>query len=1109
MVGASAPWVPGRLLSKWLTTGLTRRGTITTNARYHQHLHIRQSIPPRREAPHLSDARAKPPNPSDPKCAYTCGSHLGGPRLTPMADYPHIVRYREELEGLISFGGSTNEQSTRLAFANCLNAYCRDHKEKLMLVPELSTTAGIRPDGTVKDTLRLARGYWEAKDAADNLDDEIQNKLDRGYPRDNIIFEDTQTAVLYQNGDVAMRVDMRRPGELHRLIRTFLDYELPEIEKFHEALDQFKTDLPDVLSNLRQTIEQAEADSSDYQNAAAEFLALCHESIGPDVSEADVREMLLQHILTKDIFLRVFAEEQFHRENDIAQQLDRLEQSFFTGDLRRESISRLLTYYGAIGRAADDIADYAEKQQFLKNIYEDFYKAYNPAAADRLGVVYTPNEVVDFMIRGADYLLRKHFGRGLADRNVQILDPATGTGTFVTNLIKFLPDDRLEHKYLKEIHANEVAILPYYIANLNIEYSYKERTGHYLGFPNLCFVDTLDNMDWEGQGATSGRVTRQSAFNLGSLSAKNWERVQSQNDKPISVIIGNPPYNANQQNENDNNKNREYPEIDRRIKDSYVKESTAQKTKQYDMYKRFIRWASDRLTDDGIIAFVSNRSYLDARQDDGFRKVAVNEFSDIYVLDLGSDVRRNPKIAGTTHNVFGIQTGVAIGFFVREKSKLGTCDIHYDFRHDHELAFNKLSFLRHAELNDIGLQAIVPDDKYNWLDQTDNDFESLIPVANKQTKLAKSANGEQAIFGLYSLGLASNRDEWVWDFSRTALSDKMLTFAETYQEEMKRFSIENPDPDGIGDWVNRSIKWTTELERHLVKGHPLTFGPRHIESALFRPFVPKYCYYAPIVIHRRYQMPRLFQDGRPDENKVICFSGTGSSKPFQVLVTDKIYSLDLLEKTQCLPLYRYTEDGERISNITEWGLGQFREHYGDDGITAEEIFAYTYAALHDQVYRESYAVDLRREFPRLPFHADFRELARMGQDLLDLHIGFESVEPWSLMRTDAQWPTKGKPGARLSAGKEHGVIVLDETTRLTGIPDVAWSYRLGRRSAIEWVLDQYKERKPKDPTIAERFNTYRFADHKERVIDLLCRVTTVSVRTMEVVDEIAAQTSLK
>ena len=618
-------------------------------------------------------------------------------------------------------------------------------REKLALVDELGASLGNRPDGTVKDTLRMSRGYWEAKDSHDDLDTEIQRKFDRGYPRDNIIFEDSRTAVLFQNRQQAMRVDMSRPGELHRLIRAFLDYELPEIEEFRQAQQQFKADLPSVLDNLREAVEEAEANNADYRTAAAEFLELCRQSIGPAVTAADVREMLLQHILTQDIFLRVFREDQFHRENNIARRLTALADTFFTGEVKHEAIDRLRAYYGVIGRAADEIADYAEKQQFLKAIYEDFYKSYNPAAADRLGVVYTPNEVVDFIIRGTDHLLQKHFNRRLADDNVQILDPATGTGTFVTNLIAYLaesgePDalERLRDKYRHEIHANEVAILPYYIANLNIEYTYREMTGRYLEFPNLVFVDTLDNMEW--QGATGGAVARQRSFNLGGFSTENWMRVQEQNEKTISVIIGNPPYNANQQNENDNNRNRAYPEIDRRISDTYVKESKAQKTKQYDMYKRFIRWASDRLADDGIIAFITNRAYIDTRQDDGFRQVAAEEFTDIYLLDLGSDVRRNPKISGTTHNVFGIQTGVAIGFFVRDKSKLGNCGIHYASREDTELARDKLSYLRDANLDEIAFEDITPDTKSNWLNQSNSDFDSLLPLANRQTKFAKFAS---------------------------------------------------------------------------------------------------------------------------------------------------------------------------------------------------------------------------------------------------------------------------------------------------------------------------------------------------------------------------------
>ena len=391
-----------------------------------------------------------------------------------MAGYPHIERYRAELDELIAFGGSDNELNIRPAFQNCLSAYCHDHRERLGLVPELATARGVIPDGTVNDSLRLPRGYWEAKDTHDDLDAEIQRKFNLGYPKGNIIFEDSREAVLIQNGDVAMRVDMRREGELHRLIRLFLDYELPEIEDFRKAQSQFKDDLPSVLASLRETIEDARQHNAEYQDAAAVFLELCRQSIGPDVSDEDVREMLLQHILTKDIFLNIFRETQFHSENNIARQLDNLERTFFFGGIKKEAMDRLLRYYNVISVVALQIADYGEKQGFLKAIYEDFYKAYNPAAADRLGVVYTPNEVVDFIIRGTDYLLQKHFGRGLADENVQILDPATGTGTFITNLIEYLPAEKLEHKYRHEMHANEVAILPYYIANLNIEYTYRE-----------------------------------------------------------------------------------------------------------------------------------------------------------------------------------------------------------------------------------------------------------------------------------------------------------------------------------------------------------------------------------------------------------------------------------------------------------------------------------------------------------------------------------------------------------------------------------------------------------------------------------------------------------
>ena len=997
---------------------------------------------------------------------------------------------------MIDYGGSDNESSIRNAFERCLDAYCRDHREKLRLVPEIKTGAGIFPDGTVKDTLRMARGYWEAKDTHDVLDVEIQKKFNRGYPRDNIIFEDSQTAVLFQNRQEAMRVDMTRPGELHRLIRRFLDYELPQIEEFRHAQQQFKTDLPAVLDNLRLAVDAAQADNAAYQTAAQTFLEQCQQTISPDITATDVREMLLQHILTKDIFLRVFAEDQFHHENNIARHLDDLEQTFFTGDVRREAVDRLRAYYGAIGRAADEIADYAEKQHFIKAVYEDFYKAYNPAAADRLGVVYTPNEVVDFIIRGADHLLQKHFGRTLADDNVQILDPATGTGTFITNLINYLPADRLEYKYDHEIHANEVAILPYYIANLNIEYTYKERTGHYREFRGLCFVDTLDNMAWTG--ATGGAVERQGAFELGAMSEENWLRVQEQNDKDISVIIGNPPYNANQQNENDNNKNREYPEIDRRISETYIAASTAQKTKQYDMYKRFIRWASDRLDDDGIVGFVSNSAFLDARQDDGFRKVVAQEFNELWVVDLKGNARtsgeRRRQEGG---NVFDdkIRVGVAIYFLVRRKESSGF-RVFYNAIGDYVRAGDKIVYIKDKPFDELAFYEITPDAKNNWLNQSNSDFEQLIPVADRQTKLAKTAADEQAVFRLYSLGVVTARDEWVHDWDQAGLTDKVLGFINRYERMRALYGGQDVDDDTLGT----SIKWTRDLKRQLRSDSANSYSKDAMRASMYRPFIEKLLYFDQNLNEMQYQLPLLFPDGSKAINKVICISGTSSSKPFHTLAVDRVYSYDFLEKTQCLPLYRYASDGERVSNITEWGLRQFREHYGDDTISPEDIFAYTYAVLHDPPYREKYAIDLLREFPRLPFYQDFPAWVEMGQRLLDLHIGFESAQPYGLNREDLDGDAKR---VILRADKEAGVIRLDDQTRLTGVPESAWRYRLGSRSALEWILDQYKERKPRDPTIAAKFNTYRFADYKERVIDLLQRVCTVSVETMHIVDGMA------
>ena len=541
--------------------------------------------------------------------------------------------------------------------------------------------------------------------------------------------------------------------------------------------------------------------------------------------------MLLQHILTKDIFLRVFSEDQFHRENNIALQLDALERTFFTGNVRREAIDKLRSYYAAIGRAADDIADYSEKQKFLKAVYEDFYKAYNPAAADRLGVVYTPDEIVDFIIRGADWLLQKHFGRSLADSNVQILDPATGTGTFITSLINHLPLDRLRFKYEEEIFANEVAILPYYIANLNIEYTYKERIGEYLEFPNLSFVDTLDNLGWVGKSVRADVLQDQGEMWIGGLSEENLARVQRQNEKPISVIMGNPPYNANQANWNEANPNRRYPIVDGRIRDTYVASSAAQKTKQYDMFKRFLRWASDRLDENGIIGFVSNNAFLEASQDDGFRKVIAREFNELWVINTKGNARmsgeRRRREGG---NIFlnKIRVGIAIYFLVKRQGTDGF-KVYYNSVGDYVSADENIGYIRDKSLAVFDFEEITPDANGRWINQSGTDFDDLLAVAIRPATTRQDARREAALFELNSVGVSTNRDEWVYDLDEFHLKSKVRFFADRYNELLRK-------GDGIED---QEIKWSDSLSRRFQARDRIVLNEGDIVDSLFRPYVSK------------------------------------------------------------------------------------------------------------------------------------------------------------------------------------------------------------------------------------------------------------------------------
>jgi predicted helicase len=692
----------------------------------------------------------------------------------------------------------------------------------------------IRPDGILMNELRIHKGYVESKDTSDTLDNEINKKLYKdGYPKTNIIFQDSIFAVLIQNGTEISRIEMNDAGKLEKILLQFINYKPEYIEKFDEALRKFKEDIPTIVDTLRDTISDEFKTNKAFVKSSEDFFEMCQKEINPQITKEDIREMIIQHILTEDLFKSVFDESDFHHENNIASQLENLVNTFMSRSMRQNQLGELGHYYKTLNAQAALVSDHHEKQKFLKVVYENFYKVYNPKGADKLGVVYTPNEVVRFMVKSIDYLLQKHFNKSLADKNVPILDPATGTGTFITDIIDFIPAQFLEYKYLNEIFANEVAILPYYVANLNIEYTYKQKMGKYLEFPNSCFVDTLDNID--------GLMYEGKQQNMFGFSSENAERIKRQNEQKISVIVGNPPYNANQANFNDFNKNREYPDVDKRIKDTYVKYSSAQKTKVYDMYARFYRWATDRIDKNGILAFVTNRSFIDSRTFDGFRKIISSEFNHIYIVDLGGDVRSNPKLSGPKHNVFSIQTGVAIMILVKDDNELiakdanhfeqlkkeynaveeptiiyeqrraysDKCRIYYYRRPEEELAIDKLQFLNDAKIQELAFDTIHPDKNNNWVNLSDNNFEDLLPIADKKDK--------NVLFAVHSNGVSTNRDEWVFDFDKKNLENKAKYLSQKYNDAIKKEDV-----------FNEEIKWSRDLKNKLYRKLKSKFDKNYI-----------------------------------------------------------------------------------------------------------------------------------------------------------------------------------------------------------------------------------------------------------------------------------------
>lgn len=986
----------------------------------------------------------------------------------------------------------TRETAVRDAFQDLLKECGRQFG--WTLVPEWPLTrAGrvpLRADGALVDEFRLRHGLWEAKDSADDLRREAKKKLELGYPSDNIIFQSPERAILYQNGREVLDADIREAEALVGALEQFFDYQPPAYEQWGQAVEDFKTKIPEFGRALAELIEKERRANKRFREAFGGFYELCRQSVNPNLSEKAVEEMLIQHLLTERIFRTVFNNPDFRSRNVIAREIERVIDALTSQSFSRDEFLRRFDYfYRAIEETAKTITEFSEKQQFLDIVYERFFRGFSVEVADTHGIVYTPPSIVTFMVRSVEHLLRERFGKSLGSKGVHILDPFVGTGNFVVHCMQEIKRTQLEPKYAEELHCNEVMLLPYYIASMNIEHEFWEMTGQYKSFPGICLVDTFELAE-----------DRQMSF----FSTENTDRVARQKSSPITVVIGNPPYNAWQLNANDNNKNRKYKVIDQRVAETYAKDSKAtNRSALSDPYVKAMRWAADRIGEEGIVAFVTNNSFVENLAFDGVRKNLERDFDEIYVLDLGGNVRKNPKLNGTRHNVFGIQVGVSVNIFLRKRERSGTAKIFYARTDEFWRRKEKYEFLdKVGHVGSVEWRELQTDEKHNWLTEgMQDDFEAFVSVGNKQTKDETAAS---AVFNSYSRGCETGRDSWVYNFSKEVLEANVQRFIGAYNELALKWQAQKRSRSEVDSFVagnDTRIKWTRGLKDSLIAKKTIDFKASVTQKALYRPFSQQYLYFDKSLVYLPGLFPDIFPtDKAKEENRVICLTDAGSEKPFMVLASDRICDVHLVGAgcgTQCFPFYTYNEDGtNRRENVTDWALAQFRERYGDRKISKWDIFHYVYAVLHHPAYRERYAANLKRELPRVPFAPDFRKLADAGARLAGLHVGYEGQPEYPLERIENPAAALDWRVERMRLSKDRRQIVYNDFLTLSGVPPETFEYRLGNRSALEWVIDQYQLTTDRRSGITNDPNR---AEDPQYVLRLVAQVVTVSLETVKIV----------
>lgn len=900
--------------------------------------------------------------------------------------------------------------------------------------------------------------------------------------------------------------------------------------------ENWAKDIAVVATKFIERISRLVSKGGRYEEPFTEFLNGLKKNLNPSVDTGQAVEMLAQHMICRPVFDALFEDYEFVKNNAVSismqGMLDILHDEAFEKDT-----ALLDSFYQSVKMNVGEIDNLEGKQTIIKNLYEQFFKGAFPKTVDRLGIVYTPVECVDFIIHSVDDILKKEFDTSLTDENVHILDPFTGTGTFITRLLQsgcIKPED-LERKYRKEIHCNELVLLAYYVADINIESVFHDLTKRkeYLPYDGICLTDTFQTTEGQEYSLTDHY------FN------ENIERIKKARKTPLKVIIGNPPYSAGQKSANDNAQNLAYPHLDEHIAKSYVQHSTAtNKNSTYDTYIKAFRWSSDRLAKDegGVIAFISNGGWLDGNAQDGFRQCIEQEFTDIYVLNLRGNCRTSGEMRRKEGDgVFGLgsRTPITITLLVKNPKKMAPKDnkarIHYHDIGDYLSREDKLALVKgfgSISSDLIKWIDIEPNDKNDWINQRGGVFDEFPLIGDKGDK-----NNSQTFFHpIYSNGIKTNRDCWDYNSSKHNVEGNIKYSITNYNEEVVRIQelLKHDDAIDIADTINydtSKFAWDyQQKEVDLPKGKLYSFSKEHICESIYRPFFKQQCYYKREMINRMYQTELYYPHGTKEYPLTICVSGVGVTKPFSCLMTPILTDLEFIGKSQCFPLYYYEEvkqeqltlfDGpaqgkyRKKDGITDWILKEMRHRYATRNIDKEMIFYYVYGLLHSEEYRREFEADLKKSLPRIPIVdklEDFLAFSKAGKKLADLHLNYEEVKPHDAVEVVgdegdyivdkmrfAKMDGKDKNG-KAKKVDDKSVIIYNAEIRIENIPAKAYEYVVNGKSAIEWIMERYAVTIDKKSGIKNDPNDWSREHNKPRyILDLLLSIINVSCQTVDIV----------